>query len=88
MENFQVTKQMLENLGTGSLVGHVMAAFDNTVPKELRLVFELSSMRECRERGGPEEFILIEHSPLCLAQGIQTLIRLCDKLEITDTRNT
>lgn len=79
---------LLNRLGTGSLVGFAMGKDYAAVGPgtHVRLVFPLHSLAWCAAHGGPDSVLLVEHAPMCLAEGVLDLVRLGATVEVVELR--
>ena len=76
-----LTPEDLETFATRSLTGLLVTRF-NEIPKELNLVFTQTTMNWKRENGGPDHWVLPEHTLPCLMEDIVSLIQQGVKIQV------
>jgi hypothetical protein len=81
METIKISKNNLSTIGANSLEGKIYTKFQ-TIPKELRIEFEQTTLEWKKENKGPDEIIVLEHVPMVLCESILYLSKQCEKLEI------
>lgn len=79
---------LLNRIGSGSLVGLAMGRECAVVGPgtHVRLVFPLHNLAWCAAHGGPDAVLLVEHAPMCLAEGVLDLVRLGATVEVVEVR--
>lgn len=73
-KTIDISKRMLETLGTASLEG-LLFELGLGEPQPLTLRFEVRSLSWCQEHGGPDQIILPEFVPMCLAKSMVSLVK-------------
>jgi hypothetical protein len=81
METIKISKNSLSLIGANSLEGWIFTQF-GSIPKELRIEFEQSTLEWKQKNKGPDEIIVPEHVPMVLCESILYLSKKCNKLEI------
>ena len=68
-----LNKELVEKFATASLTGIIAEKAGDQLPKEVKLIFPQTTMGWKRSNGGPDFWIMPEHTVPCIAED---LIRL------------
>lgn len=74
-EEVVLTPDQLERFATGSLTGYILSQFEDKLPKSLKLVFTQTTMSWKRDNGGPDSWIIPEHTLPCIVGDVANLIQ-------------
>lgn len=78
-----ITKAMLEQFATASLEG-LLFELGLGEPQPITLRFEIRPLSWCQANGGPDQIILPEYVPMCLAKSMVNLARRGYELTIEE----